>query len=400
VARGVRAQTQFAGITGQQHLSPDFFDPANYPPLPFDWTPKYEYVPSAPSFATELFANAQQSLANLNEADIKDIGQNLNKLIVTANTQLDRLDLDRLSADADDVLKDARAAINRIDRILAAAPIDDTALKLDSASTRLDKLLANPGLERTVDNLGDMTGRLRKRADSGELDRIIKRLANAADRLDRLIDDNQYDVRVMVQDLRVTADNLRTLSENIKRYPADALVYRMQDVQYTSDSYNAFIAEPAAIRGSRMAERLDRAGPFRTVGQPGSSQPAPYVLEATVTELYGDFRPGQAPAAMLAVQFALIDVTGTRSSVVLQCTLSSRVELPEASPDALVRAVMGRRSRTSSRSSLPSWMAQECSAPEQLSITPSPTPELGKGWGRATMGPARPVSNAGSAPFS
>jgi len=49
VARGVRAQTQFAGITGQQHLSPDFFDPANYPPLPFDWTPKYEYVPSAPS---------------------------------------------------------------------------------------------------------------------------------------------------------------------------------------------------------------------------------------------------------------------------------------------------------------------------------------------------------------
>ncbi len=120
-------------------------------------------------------------------------------------------------------------------------------------------------------------------------------------------------------------------------FAGHALVYRMQDVQYTSDPYNTFIAEPAAMLGSRMAEWLDRAGPFRTVGQPGSTQPAPYVLEATVTELYGDFRPGQAPAAMLAVQFALVDVTGTRSSVVLQRTLSSRVALPEASPDALVR---------------------------------------------------------------
>ncbi len=224
VARGIRTQTQLAGITGQQYLSLDFFDPAQYPPLPFDWKPKYQYIPSAPSLTAEIVANAQKFLANLNEADIKDIGQNLNKLIVTANTQLDRLDLDRLSADADVVLNDARAAIRRIDRILAAAPIDDTIRKLDSASTRLDKLLANPGLEQTVGNLGELTGRLRKLADSGDLDRMIRRLAEAADRLDGLIGDNQYDVRVMVQDLRVTADNLRTLSENIKRYPAGALI--------------------------------------------------------------------------------------------------------------------------------------------------------------------------------
>jgi uncharacterized lipoprotein YmbA len=116
-----------------------------------------------------------------------------------------------------------------------------------------------------------------------------------------------------------------------------ALVYRMQDVQYTSDPYNAFIAEPAAMLGNRMAEWLDRAGPFRTVSQPGGTQPVPYVLEATVTELYGDFRPGQSPAAVVAVQFVLIDMTGTRSRIVLERSLTSRVNLPEASPDALVR---------------------------------------------------------------
>ena len=51
--------------------------------------------------------------------------------------------------------------------------------------------------------------------------------------------------------------------------------------------------------GNRMAEWLDRAGPFKTVAQPGSARPARYVLEATVAELYGDFREGKSPAAVL-----------------------------------------------------------------------------------------------------
>lgn len=224
VERGMRAQTQLAGITGQQYLSLDFFDPAKHPPLPFDWKPENQYVPSVPSLTAEIVTSAQKFLASLNEADIKDIGQNLNKLIVNANSQLDKLQLDKLSADADATLNEARTAISRVERILAEAPIDDTVRKLDSAATRLDKLLANPNLERTVDNVGEISGRLRTLADSGDIDRMIRRIADAADRLDGLIGDNRYDVRVIVQDLRTTADNLRVLSENIKRYPAGALV--------------------------------------------------------------------------------------------------------------------------------------------------------------------------------
>jgi paraquat-inducible protein B len=224
VERGMRAQTQLAGITGQQYLALDFFDPEKYPPLPFDWKPEYQYIPSAPSLTAEIVTNAQRFLAQLDEANIKNIGQNLNKLIVTANSQLEKVQLDKLAADADATLSEARATIGRVDRILAAAPIDDTVSKLDSAATRLDKLLANPNLERTVDNIGEISGQLRKLTDSGDLDRMVRRIADAADRLDGLIGDNQYDVRVMVQDLRTTANNLRVLSENIKRYPAGALV--------------------------------------------------------------------------------------------------------------------------------------------------------------------------------
>jgi phospholipid/cholesterol/gamma-HCH transport system substrate-binding protein/paraquat-inducible protein B len=39
-----------------------------------------------------------------------------------------------------------------------------------------------------------------------------------------LIGDNQYDARMIVQDLRATAENLRSLSASVKRYPAGALI--------------------------------------------------------------------------------------------------------------------------------------------------------------------------------
>jgi hypothetical protein len=66
-------------------------------------------------------------------------------------------------------------------------------------------------------------------------------------------------------------------------------------------------------------------------------RPARYVLEATVSELYGDFRTGRKPEAVMSVQFALLDTDSPRAKTVLARTLSRRIELPEASFDALVR---------------------------------------------------------------
>ena len=120
-------------------------------------------------------------------------------------------------------------------------------------------------------------------------------------------------------------------------FAGDALVYRMDEVRYTADPYNVFIADPALMLGNRMAQWLDRAGPFQSVVQPDSVRGAPYILEATVSELYGDFRPGHAPAAVVTVQFALLDLTGARSKVVLERTIGRRVAVQEVSPDALVR---------------------------------------------------------------
>jgi cholesterol transport system auxiliary component len=119
-------------------------------------------------------------------------------------------------------------------------------------------------------------------------------------------------------------------------YAGNALVYRMDDVRFTSDPYSRFIAEPGTMLGDQMAAWLARAGPFAVSG-PESTLPAHYVLEATVTELYGDFRPGGAPAAVLAVQFTLIDQTGARPQAVLERSIARRIDIPQVSADALVR---------------------------------------------------------------
>jgi cholesterol transport system auxiliary component len=120
-------------------------------------------------------------------------------------------------------------------------------------------------------------------------------------------------------------------------YAGTALVYRLDDVRYASDPYHAFAADPAAMLGSRIAQWLDHADPFSTVAQPGSTRPTPYVLEATVDELYGDFRKGRPPAAVLSVQFILIEQAVGRPKVIYERTIARRVDLTKASPDALVR---------------------------------------------------------------
>ncbi|NEV63794.1 MlaD family protein [Thiorhodococcus minor] len=220
IKRGLRAQTQLAGVTGQQYLSLDFFAPAKHPPLEIAWTPRHPYVPSAPSIAGQIIGKLQKLMASLDETDIQALGENLNVLVATLNTKLAELPVSTLSADIAAVLQEARTTLARLDGALAEAPVDAAVRNIASAASRLDALLAAPGIEQTVANSAALSGRLRDLAESGSIERVVKDLDRAIQRIDALVGDNQYDVRVMVRDLRATADNLRALSESVKRHPS------------------------------------------------------------------------------------------------------------------------------------------------------------------------------------
>ena len=200
-ARGLRAQTQLAGITGQQYLALDFFEPGKYPRLPFEWTPKYPYLPSAPSPAGEILRKTQSFLASLNEVDIKTLAQNLNTLVSDLDTKGGQVPVTQLATNLQGALKSANGTL-----------------------ARMDRLLADPSLKQTIDNVAVISGRVRKVTEDGQLETLVKDLEDASERVDALIGDNQYDVRATVEDLRMTASNLRALSETFKRYPAGVLV--------------------------------------------------------------------------------------------------------------------------------------------------------------------------------
>ena len=115
IKAGLRAQTQLAGITGQQYLALDFLDPTKYPPLPFDWTPRDVYIPSAPSLTSQIIANVQHFLANLDKVDVQALGRNLNALIENLNNKISEVPVAELSAEAVAVLTDARTTIGHLD---------------------------------------------------------------------------------------------------------------------------------------------------------------------------------------------------------------------------------------------------------------------------------------------
>jgi phospholipid/cholesterol/gamma-HCH transport system substrate-binding protein/paraquat-inducible protein B len=224
VKQGLRAQTALAGITGQQYLALDLLDPDKYPPLPFEWKPRYTYVPSAPSLTSEIIANVQSFLAHLDRTDIQSLASNLNTLVVSLNKKVNEVPAHELGQEALATVRQAQQTLAAIDKVITRPEIAAMLGNLSKASGRLDGLLADPGLKQTVDNLAQTTERLRKLAASGELDRTVRSIDDLAQRLNGVVRDNQYDVRVIVQDLRTTADNLRSLSETLKRNPSGVLL--------------------------------------------------------------------------------------------------------------------------------------------------------------------------------
>lgn len=224
IKQGLRAQTALAGITGQQYLALDILDPAKYPPLPFEWKPRYTYVPSAPSLTSEIIANVQSFLAHLDRTDIQSLASNLNALVVTMNRKANDLPVAELGQEALAAMRQAQQTLADIDKVVTQPEIRTLLSNLAQSSGRLDVLLADPGLKHTVDNLAETTDRLRRFAASGELDRTVRNIDGLAQRLSGVVRDNQYDVRVIVQDLRTTADNLRSLSETLKRNPSGVLL--------------------------------------------------------------------------------------------------------------------------------------------------------------------------------
>ncbi len=85
---GLRAVIQTNGITGSSIVALQKMDPTLYPPLKVPWTPKYFYVPSAPSQLGRLLASVDRTLANLEKLDVGRLSKSLDATLVSADAAL------------------------------------------------------------------------------------------------------------------------------------------------------------------------------------------------------------------------------------------------------------------------------------------------------------------------
>lgn len=122
------------------------------------------------------------------------------------------------------------------------------------------------------------------------------------------------------------------------RAGGEGFLYRRTEEEYVSDYYHVWVSPPAPILSQNLREWLAASGLFAYV-TPGVGYAQPgYVLEGSLLSLYGDYRNPQAPLAVLAVEFALLQDQPAGMNLRLRRHYQETEPLPQANPTALAAA--------------------------------------------------------------
>lgn len=121
----------------------------------------------------------------------------------------------------------------------------------------------------------------------------------------------------------------------VPAYQSQDFLYRAADYRFERDFYAHFLAPPDQLIRSASLDLFQASGLFRAVVSGVNAIPSRGHLDLSVRELYGDFRPGWAPAAVISLRFLLIE--SPDGMPLWNRTLLRRIPLRERSPSALMR---------------------------------------------------------------
>jgi ABC-type uncharacterized transport system auxiliary subunit len=116
------------------------------------------------------------------------------------------------------------------------------------------------------------------------------------------------------------------------------LLYRNGETDWKRDYYNRFMASPGEMAAEATRRWLRGTGLFGTVVGPDAPVEPDYVLRGTLEAIYGDYRHGDR-AAVMEIEFALIEPDGARGRLLLSSDYPARVPLRGLSSAALVEGL-------------------------------------------------------------
>ena len=121
-------------------------------------------------------------------------------------------------------------------------------------------------------------------------------------------------------------------------YNTRELVYQMDGGRIESDFYNMFFVTPGNMLTTELRKWLAASNRFRNIIEPGSMVVPDLTLESAVNAMYGDYTGGK-PAAVVNMQFFLVDESTPTNDIVFSKTYRQRIPLAQPDPQELVKAM-------------------------------------------------------------
>ena len=116
-----------------------------------------------------------------------------------------------------------------------------------------------------------------------------------------------------------------------------SLVYRTGEFSYVRDPYAEFLDSPEEELKAPVRRWFRGKGDFSAVVEAGSALKPDTLVEISVSQLFGDFRQPEHPAAILTIQFVFFDaVNGIPGKVLFEQEYSQKVPLKAPTAEALM----------------------------------------------------------------
>ena len=118
-----------------------------------------------------------------------------------------------------------------------------------------------------------------------------------------------------------------------------SFTYRTGEHAYEQDPYAGFLVPPERALAEPIRASMCAGGAFGRVLGPGSGLTPTLVVEASVDELYGDFRQASKPVATMQIHFIVYEVKdGIPGHIVLDKVCTRETPLAGKTPAALMGA--------------------------------------------------------------
>lgn len=248
VKQGLRVRPSQSGIVGQSMLELVVVDPAQFPVVQPQWTPRTPFIPATESTMQMIRSAAERIAVQLEAVDVGQMLARIDRLLGVLSERVDELDTKAMSRSVTETLENIRVTSGRLNTVLNSEGVDqavkdlpEISRRVRSAAEQLDSLLSSPQIQQARDDLPEIAARIRSSArqldellaspstkrilenldaGSGGLAATSQDLRSVARLADQLLRQQYDDIQRIVTALRQTLDNTAELTEDAKRNPS------------------------------------------------------------------------------------------------------------------------------------------------------------------------------------